>query len=123
MNDRHYAVTDLYPAKIQVLHDGVVLAESTEALILKEVGKSVYNPVFYFPKKDILMDKLTLNDAMSSSCPIKGTASYWEYEPAKPYNYFAWSYEQPLPRAKKIAEHLAFNTEIISLRIDPLKSS
>jgi hypothetical protein len=47
---RHYAVIDDYNRKLTLKYMNEVIAETTSALILKEVGKSVYDPVFYQKK-------------------------------------------------------------------------
>ena len=117
--NRHYSVTDAYNRKLTLKYKDEVIAETTNALILKEVGKSVYNPVFYLPKEDIKI-KLELEKERQSHCPIKGDATYWNVEGAYTDNYFAWSYEEVLPRAKKIKGHIAFNMEYITLVSEPV---
>ena len=113
--NRHYAVIDAYTRKLTLLYNDTLLAESTNAFILKEVGKSVYNPVLYVPKEDIMME-LAKENGRESFCPIKGDATYWNLTDNPVTNdYFAWSYEEPLPRAKKIKGCVAFNLNYIKL--------
>lgn len=116
---RHYAVIDKYNRKLTFKYKGDVIAESTNALILKEVGKGVYNPVFYLPKEDISIN-LVPEDDRTSHCPIKGEASYWNVDGDFTENYFAWSYENALPRTRKIEGHIAFNMEYITLISEPI---
>ena len=116
---RHYNVIEKYARNLTLKYRDKVIAETTNALILKEVGKSVYDPVFYFPKEDIQL-KLEAEPARESHCPIKGDATYWNVEGDFTENYFAWSYEEALPRAKKIAGHVAFNMGYITLISEPL---
>lgn len=118
-NKRHYAVIDTYKRKIKLTFEGQVLAESSKVLILKEVGTTVYNPVFYFPKEDIKMD-LIPDSTRFSHCPIKGDASYWNIEGGPTDNYFAWSYENALPRTKKISGYVAFNMDYLYLESSPV---
>jgi uncharacterized protein (DUF427 family) len=117
-NDRHYAIIDSYSRKLTLTFHGQVIAESTNALILKEVGKSVYNPVFYFPKEDV---RIALKPELerNSHCPIKGDASYWNMKNPTA-EYFAWSYEKPLPRSKKIKGYIAFNLNDVVLISEPV---
>ena len=115
---RHYAVYDLYQRVLTIKLGDEVIAKSKNAIIVKEVGKGVYNPVFYIPKEDVIID-LNLEMGKSSVCPIKGAASYWMPENATD-NYFAWSYETPNPRAKKIAGFIAFNMEYVTLISEPI---
>jgi uncharacterized protein (DUF427 family) len=116
---RHYAVIDNYNRKLTIKYLNEVIAETTSALILKEVGKSVYNPVFYLPKENVLIN-LESEPNRQSSCPIKGEASYWNIAGDFADNYFAWSYEDALPRSKKIEGYIAFNMEYITLISEPI---
>jgi len=117
--NRHYAVADEYKRRLTVQYKGETIAQSERAIILKEVGKSVYNPVFYFPKEDISME-LELEPARASMCPIKGDATYWNVKGNPTENYFAWSYETPLPRSKKIGGYIAFNGAYTTLISEPI---
>ncbi len=116
---RHYAIADQYQRKLIIKYKGEEIANTTQAIILKEVGKSVYDPVFYIPKEDISI-QLEPEPERQSNCPIKGDASYWNVSGDFTENYFAWSYEDPLPRSKKIQGHIAFNMEYITLISEPL---
>lgn len=115
---RHYAVIDPYNRKVTLTYEGKKILESSKSLILKEVGKGVSDPVFYFPKEDILMD-LELEPSIKSHCPIKGDATYWNIANGPTEGYFAWSYEEPLPRSKKIKGYIAFNIAEISFLSEP----
>ncbi len=116
---RHYSVIENYNRKLTIKYKNNVIAETTNALILKEVGKGVYDPVFYLPKEDILI-KLELEPKRQSHCPIKGDATYWNVESDFTKNYFAWSYEEPLPSSNKINGYIAFNLEYITLISEPI---
>ncbi len=116
---RHYSVIENYNRKLTIKYKNSVIAETTNALILKEVGKGVYDPVFYLPKEDIRI-KLELEPKRQSHCPIKGDATYWNVESDFTKNYFAWSYEEPLPRSNKIKGYIAFNLEYITLVSEPI---
>jgi uncharacterized protein (DUF427 family) len=116
---RHYAVIDQYNRKLTLKYKGQILAESTNALILKEVAKTVYNPSFYFPKEDVKME-LELEADRNSHCPIKGDATYWNLKDNPTDNYFAWSYDHPNTRSNKIKEMIAFNPEYITIMSEPI---
>lgn len=116
---RHYAIMEAYKRKLTLKYNGVTVVESSKAIILKEVGTSVYNPVFYFPKEDLKME-LIQEFSRKSSCPIKGEASYWNFKDNPTDNYFAWSYEDPHPRSKKIKGYIAFNLDYLTLCSDPI---
>ena len=116
---RHYAVIDAYPRKITLKYKDEIIVESKNTLILKEVGKSVYNPIFYFPKEDILA-KLVIAFDRKSYCPIKGDATYWNFKENPTSDYLAWSYEKALSRTKKIEGYIAFNLDQITLISEPI---
>ncbi len=118
-NNRHYAVIDAYNRKVTFIFEGTTIAETSNAKILKEVGKSVYNPVLYIPKEDIKID-LIPEPTRQSYCPIKGDASYWTIEGNTKENYFAWSYEEPIARSKKIKGLVAFNMDYITTISEPI---
>ncbi|MCI5080261.1 MAG: DUF427 domain-containing protein [Saprospiraceae bacterium] len=115
---RHYAIIDDYPRKLTLKFQGQTILESTNARILKEVGKSVYNPVFYFPKGD-LKTELVKEDGRSTHCPIKGDATYWNFKDQPTEQYFAWSYDEALPKAKKVEGMIAFNMNYLTLVDEP----
>jgi len=116
---RHYAVIDKYPRKITVKHKEKILLETKNALILKEIGKSVYNPVLYFSKEDLL-SPIIPDLAKQSHCPIKGDATYWNFPNIPVDDYFAWSYEKPLGRSKKIEGFIAFNPDHVTYISEPI---
>jgi len=118
-NKRHYAAIDAYTRKLTLKYNDEIIAESKNALILKEVAKSVYNPVFYFPKEDIKV-ALVSEVNRKSYCPIKGDASYWNFKENPTSDYLAWSYEKALPRAKKIEGYIAFNLDQLTLTSEPM---
>lgn len=121
MNDekRHFAVIDDYKRKLTILYGETVVAETTDAKILKESGKSLYNPVFYIPKEDVKIE-LVRDENTTGFCPIKGHAHRWHLKENSPGPYFGWSYEEPFPKSKKIAGHIAFNMQYVTLVSAPL---
>ncbi len=118
-NNRHYSVIDPYSRSLTIEMDGKPIAKTSSALILKEVGKTVYDPVFYVPKEDVLID-IEPEAERQSHCPIKGEASYWNIAGNPTSDYFAWSYENPLPRSRKIEGYIAFNTAYVTFVSAPL---
>jgi len=117
--NRHYAVIDEYNRKLTLKYQDEIVADSERALILKEVGKSVYDPVFYFPKEDIKVE-LEKEPQRKSFCPIKGDATYWNLKENPTDDYFAWSYEESLPKTKKIEGYIAFNQANITVISKPI---
>ncbi len=106
----HWHITDPYPSAIHVRIGGVVVAETEEALVLKEVGRSVYNPTFYIPMKDTRMEVFKREDGFTTACPIKGEASYFHYVgDGEQIERAAWAYEDPLPYSEMLKGHIGFD--------------
>lgn len=117
---RHYALIERYNRKMTVTHKGQVVAETDKALILKEVGKSLYNPVFYIPQEDIKVE-LEMDPVSRGACPIKGASNRWHLKENPTSAYFGWSYEDPLPKSKKLKGHMAFNAAYVTFISAPLQ--
>ncbi|MFJ3338576.1 DUF427 domain-containing protein [Streptomyces sp. NPDC086766] len=86
---------------VRVVHDGLVLAESDRALVLRETGCP---PRYYLPPQDVRLDLLTPSDS-HTYCPFKGTASYWSLPDAAD---LVWAYPDPKPDVAEIKDHLCF---------------
>lgn len=84
---------------------GAIIVETTSAMELREGD---YDPVIYFPRKDValaLMDK----SEKSTHCPHKGDATYFSIQTKNgPIDDVAWSYETPHKDVSEIKEHIAF---------------
>ena len=116
----HYHIAERYPYRVRALIDGAVVASSNNVVILKEVGTSVYNPAFYFPSDDVDLSRFEREVGYSTTCPIKGEASYWRYVGApQPVERVAWSYETPLEYSHMIAGYLGFDQGHVTLEIAP----
>ena len=112
----HYHVADRFGQRMSVTIAGHEVASSDRVIILKEVGTSVYNPVFYFPREDVQMDQFEKVPGRSTHCPIKGDASYWSFVADRQrVENAAWSYENPLPYSDMIAGYLGFDLRFASL--------
>jgi uncharacterized protein (DUF427 family) len=98
----HPITTETFAGRVRVISEGQVLADSTNALLLREAS---YPPVYYLPRGDIRMDLLAPSRT-SSHCPYKGDASYHSLQAGKPD--VAWSYDTPYPAMTAISGHLAF---------------
>jgi uncharacterized protein (DUF427 family) len=92
---------------IQVSFNGDVIADTTDAIRLEEthVGHVVAPVVYYFPRKDVKMDRLVRSDH-HTDCPFKGQASYYSLKDG-PEN-MAWTYEEPYDEMLAIKDRLAF---------------
>jgi uncharacterized protein (DUF427 family) len=95
--------------RVQVKFKGKLLADSRDAVLLKESG---YPPVYYLPRKDVKMELLQ-RSAHRTHCPYKGDASYFSVI-GGPSNA-AWTYEQPKDGVTQIREHLAFYPDKVEI--------
>lgn len=113
-----YSRIDTLPSSrhIQVILNGVTVADSTRPVILFETGLT---PRYYLPKEDIRFDFLEPSD-LTTRCPYKGIASYWSANVnGKKYENILWSYQDPVPELPKIKGLYSFyNEKVDSLIVD-----
>jgi len=85
-----------------VTFNGEVIADTRDAIRMKEGN---YPVVFYFPRKDVKMERL-IRSSHRTHCPFKGDAAYFSLVNG-PENA-VWSYERPYDEMSVIEERLAF---------------
>ena len=100
---------------VRVEVDGVLVAETARARVLREGGLP---PRYYLPRDDVRMELLVSTDH-STVCPFKGGASYWtlELDDARHEN-IVWSYEEPIEAMAEIAGLLSFFNERVELVVE-----
>ena len=104
-NSDHPIRIERNPHRIRVVLGGVIVAETTRALTLKEAALPA---VQYIPREDVAMDLLE-RSGRTTHCPYKGDASYWDVTAGGLRARDAvWSYENPSVAVKDIAGRLAF---------------
>lgn len=100
---------------VRVEVDGVTAADSRQPRVLFETGLP---PRYYLPLTDVRMDLLLPSDT-STSCPYKGTASYWTLDTGKGrHRDVVWTYRTPLPESQKIAGLACFYNEKVDVHLD-----
>ncbi len=111
---------ELHPAinKITVTCSGSVIAESTDALIVRETK---HKDVYYLPREDVNMSMFTATD-LSTYCPFKGHASYWNLavktaEINKTEDNIVWSYESPYPEVAGLMNYMSFYTDRTEIQL------
>jgi uncharacterized protein (DUF427 family) len=93
------------PNRVRVLLGGVIVAETTRALTLKEASLPAAQ---YIPRADVAMDLLE-RSSHKTHCPYKGDASYWDVTAGGMRARDAvWAYETPFAAVGQIAGHVAF---------------
>ncbi|WP_320782481.1 DUF427 domain-containing protein [Streptomyces sp. CRN 30] len=101
MTTGHRITVEPSDRHVRVEREGRVLAESDEALVLKETGCP---DRYYFPPVDVRVDLLTPSRT-TTHCPFKGDAVYWSMPDAE---NAVWAYPEPKPEVAQIKDHLCF---------------
>ena len=102
----HHPITiEPNPARIVVRLAGKIIADTREALTLREAA---YPAVLYIPRKDVDMTLLE-RTAHTTYCPYKGDCSYYSIPSGGERSVNAvWTYESPYAAVEPIKDHLAF---------------
>src|ERR1700730_14617528 len=96
---------DAHPARVVVTVGGKVIADTRDALTLREAS---YPAFLYIPRRDVDMTALTRSEH-TTYCPYKGDASYYSIAAGGDRSVNAvWSYEAPFEAMSRIKDYLAF---------------
>jgi uncharacterized protein (DUF427 family) len=102
------AICEPTARRIQIVHRGRTLADSTRAWRTLETS---HPPTYYVPPADIAMECLTANPRRSL-CEWKGQAHYWDVRlGGDHFPAAAWSYPAPTAAFVPIAGCIAFYPE------------
>jgi uncharacterized protein (DUF427 family) len=101
----HPITIERNPARIVVSVAGRIVADTREALMVREAA---YPAVQYIPRKDVDMALLQRTDH-STYCPYKGDCAYFSIPLGGERSTNAvWTYEAPYAAVVSIKDHLAF---------------
>jgi uncharacterized protein (DUF427 family) len=100
-NQDHLMFVQPVTGRITVDANGTRVADTTNALRVIELGKSVYEPRYYIPFDDVTVALETLDK--TTHCPLKGDARYYALNGAE----LAWRYDT-LDFACVLEGHLSF---------------
>jgi uncharacterized protein (DUF427 family) len=110
----HLITIESSTGRVRVLAGGRVIADSRNALVLRE---SNHSPVHYIPRGDVDMTLLARTEH-HTHCPYKGDASYYSVAPGgKRAVNAVWTYEAPNEAVAAIKDHVAFYPD----RIDAIE--
>jgi len=118
---RHFMRIKPVKSRVCIRLGDTVLAQSSDAVRLLEIGKDFYDPVIYVPRQDVRVVLDPVADR-TSHCPLKGDATYFDYSgwvPQQPIDYLAWSYAEPFGFARDLAGLIAFNPAHVSIEEFP----
>jgi len=85
-----------------VVHDGLVVADSTRALRILETS---HPPAIYVPPADVRMELLSPVRDKRTFCEFKGDAVYFDVAGAEAA---AWAYPHPAPAYVQLRDHVSF---------------
>jgi len=101
----HPITIERNPARVIVTVAGRVIADTREALALRE---ATYPAVQYVPRKDVDMSLLERTDH-ATYCPYKGDCAYYSIPAGGERSVNAvWTYEAPYASVDAIKDHLGF---------------
>src|SRR5258706_16034163 len=101
----HPITIEPHPARVTVSVAGHVIADTRDALALRE---ATYPPVLYLPRKDVEMSLLARTDH-ATYCPFKGDCAYYSIPIGGERSVNAvWTYEAPYEAVVQIKDYLAF---------------
>ena len=111
---QHPITIERNPARVVVSVAGRVIADSRNALTLREAS---LRPVQYIPRQDVDMTLLERTDH-ATYCPYKGDCAYYSIPSGgqKAVNA-VWTYEAPYEAVAAIKDYVAFYPE----RVDAIE--
>jgi uncharacterized protein (DUF427 family) len=108
----HPITVEANPERIVVRAAGKVIADTTQALTLREAD---YPPVQYIPLADVEESALRPTESRTY-CPYKGDASYYSLVTADgEVTDAVWTYEKPYDAVSAIAGHVAFYPQHVEM--------
>ena len=104
----HAITIEKNPNRVRVSFNGTVIADTTQALVLKE---GPLPPANYIPRRDVQMTYLRRTDH-STHCPFKGNAAYFSVRIGdQTADNAVWTYETPIDSVAEIKDCLSFYAE------------
>ena len=111
---QHPITIERNPARVVVSVAGRVIADSRNALTLREAS---LRPVQYIPREDVDMALLERTDH-ATYCPYKGDCAYYSIPSGGQKSVNAvWTYEAPYEAVAAIKDYVAFYPE----RVDAIE--
>jgi uncharacterized protein (DUF427 family) len=99
---------------VRVSAGGDLIAETAHPVLLFETSLPVRA---YIPRRDLVAGHLAPSPTQTT-CPYKGDATYWHvHANGEKFPDAAWSYELPLAAAMKIAGHVCFAADGITVEV------
>ena len=112
---RHFMRIKHPKGKVTASINGKEIANSNHVLKVQEAGFDLYDPVYYFPKADVISDALKRTDK-TTHCPLKGDTEYFNiHAEGSQLENAAWHYNQHYDYSEKLQGHIAFDQTKVQL--------
>lgn len=119
--DKHFYQWKKPQQRVRIYLGDTLLADSTDTVLVKEMGHDLYDGVYYFPKSDVATDQLAVQPDKVTHCPIKGDSTYYQFQgEGKTVPDLAWSYEAPIMGEEVIGGRVAFDATQVKQVIEPV---
>jgi len=101
-NPNHFMVIKPVDRRVRIFYGERLLADTTNAVCVIEIGRKAYDPVLYVPAGDLAapLDEID----KTTHCPLKGDASYYAVDGEE----VGWAYNEPFDFAAGLAGRHAF---------------
>lgn len=119
-NPRHYMFVDRVDGAVVARVGARVLARSTRALRVREVGARAYPPVLYFPPEDVDAQALVPTNVVTT-CPLKGSAAAFDIAGDPVIERGAWSYQHVLDFDRRLTQLeccVAFDASLVTVAVE-----
>ena len=107
--------------RVTVFYENLVIAATTGAICVIEVGCDVMEPVTYVPRMDVCAD-LQMTERRTH-CPLKGDAAHFDLVSISGQiiaKEVAWAYIDAFDFASDLRDRFAFNSRHITIETTPL---
>lgn len=114
----HFMVLEPVPGVATAWIGETQIASSARALLVRETANAPLEPVVYFQPEDVRAEYLVPVDK-TTSCPLKGTASYYDIAVEPRVERGAWQYQTTLsfdPRLARIECCVAFDRRFVTIK-------
>lgn len=107
---KHLLLASPFPRRVRAEIGGDTIFDTERGMLVHE---SNMKPVLYVPREDMCAE-MTATETVTH-CPFKGDATHWRVNGV---DDAAWSYEEPLPEALWLKDHVALYVEKIDRWLD-----
>jgi uncharacterized protein (DUF427 family) len=101
-NPKHFMVLKSINRRVRIFTGDRLIADTTGAMRLVEIGNAIYDPLVYVPAADLCQNLNRLEK--TSLCPLKGEAAYFAFDGEE----IGWAYPEPFDFAEALRGYHSF---------------